>query len=70
MDFEGMGRVAANTTLAASAAGLVAMLFVYPRAHKWDTGISVNGFLAGLVAMLIFSGVGYSLITKNEEAPA
>jgi Amt family ammonium transporter len=51
MDFEGIGRVAANTTLAASAAGLVAMLFVYPRAHKWDTGISVNGFLAGLVAI-------------------
>ena len=51
MDFEGIGRVAANTTLAASAAGLVAMFFVYPRAHKWDTGISINGFLAGLVAI-------------------
>src|SRR3954454_7909618 len=51
MDFEGIGRGAANTTLAASAAGLVAMFFVYPRAHKWDTGISINGFLAGLVAI-------------------
>ncbi len=51
MDFEGIGRVAANTTLAAAAAGLVAMFFVYPRAHKWDTGISINGFLAGLVAI-------------------
>jgi Amt family ammonium transporter len=51
MDFAGIGRVAANTTLAASAAGLVAMFFVYPRSHKWDTGISVNGFLAGLVAI-------------------
>src|SRR6266481_5519929 len=51
MDFEGIGRVATNTTLAASAAGLVAMFFVYPRAHKWDTGISINGFLAGLVAI-------------------
>jgi Amt family ammonium transporter len=51
MDFEGIGRVATNTTLAASAAGLVAMFVVYPRAHKWDTGISINGFLAGLVAI-------------------
>ena len=23
----------------------------YPRAHKWDTGITINGFLAGLVAI-------------------
>ena len=51
MDFTGIGRIAANTTLAACAAGLSAMLFIYPRAHKWDTGISINGFLAGLVAI-------------------
>src|SRR5579871_1876107 len=51
MDFQGIGRVATNTTLAASAAGLVAMFVAYPRAHKWDTGISINGFLAGLVAI-------------------
>jgi Amt family ammonium transporter len=51
MDFGGIGRVAANTTLAACAGGLGAMLFVYPRSHKWDTGISINGFLAGLVAI-------------------
>ncbi len=51
MDLQGIGRVAANTTLAAAAAGLVAMFFVYPRSHKWDTGISINGFLAGLVAI-------------------
>jgi Amt family ammonium transporter len=51
MDFEGIGRVSTNTTLAACAAGLVAMLFAYPRAHKWDTGISINGMLAGLVAI-------------------
>ncbi len=51
MDFEGIGRVATNTTLAAAAAGLVAMFVAYPRAHKWDTGISINGFLAGLVAI-------------------
>src|SRR3954462_875247 len=51
MDFTGMGRVATNTTLAACAGGLGAMLFVYPRSRKWDTGISINGFLAGLVAI-------------------
>jgi Amt family ammonium transporter len=26
-------------------------LFVYPRSKKWDLGISVNGFLGGLVAI-------------------
>lgn len=51
MDFEGIGRVAANTTLAAAAGGLVAMLFVYPRSKKWDVGMSINGFLGGLVAI-------------------
>ena len=51
MDWEGIGRVAANTTLAACAGGLVAVLFVYPRSKKWDLGISVNGFLGGLVAI-------------------
>jgi Amt family ammonium transporter len=51
MDFPGIGRVAANTTLAACTGGLAAMLYVYPRSHKWDTGISINGFLAGLVAI-------------------
>jgi Amt family ammonium transporter len=51
MDFGGIGRVATNTTLAAAAAGLTAVFFAYPRAHKWDTGISINGFLAGLVAI-------------------
>ena len=51
MDFEGIGRVAANTTLAAAAGGFVAVFFVYPRTKKWDLGISVNGFLGGLVAI-------------------
>jgi Amt family ammonium transporter len=51
MDWPGIGRVAANTTLAACAAGLVAVFFVYPRSKKWDLGISVNGFLGGLVAI-------------------
>src|SRR5437764_6768331 len=51
MDWTGIGRVAANTTLAACGAGLAAVLFVYPRTKKWDLGISVNGFLGGLVAI-------------------
>ncbi len=51
MDFAGMGRVAANTTLAACAAGMVAVLVVYPRSKKWDLAMSCNGFLAGLVAI-------------------
>ena len=51
MDFSGIGRVAANTTIAACAGGMMAVLFVYPRSKKWDLGISVNGFLGGLVAI-------------------
>src|SRR5438067_11975143 len=51
MDWAGIGRVSANTTLAACAAGLVSVLWVYPKTKKWDLGISVNGFLGGLVAI-------------------
>ncbi len=51
MDFQGCGRVAANTTLAACAGGLIAMIVAYPAAKKWDLGFTVNGFLAGLVAI-------------------
>ena len=51
MDWEGIGRVAMNTTIAACAGGMVAVLFVYPQTKKWDLGISVNGFLGGLVAI-------------------
>src|SRR5438132_10489905 len=51
MDFAGIGRVAANTTIAACAGGMAAVLFVYPRSKKWDLGMSVNGFLGGLVAI-------------------
>jgi Amt family ammonium transporter len=51
MDFEGIGRVAANTTLAACAAGLTAMTYAYMLSKKWDVGFTVNGFLAGLVAI-------------------
>jgi Amt family ammonium transporter len=51
LDFEGIGRVAANTTLAASAGGLMAMFWVYPRSKKWDLGMTCNGLLGGLVAI-------------------
>jgi Amt family ammonium transporter len=51
MDYAGIGRVAANTTLAACAAGLTAVFFVYPRFKKWDLGMSCNGLLGGLVAI-------------------
>ncbi len=51
MDIQGVARVAANTTLAACSGGLAALLFVYPRSKKWDCGATVNGLLAGLVAI-------------------
>ena len=51
MDFEGIGRVATNTTLAACAAGLSSILYGYFRTKKWDAGFTTNGFLAGLVAI-------------------
>jgi Amt family ammonium transporter len=53
MDFEGIGRVATNTTLAACAAGLAAMALAYATVNKgkWDVSFTVNGFLAGLVAV-------------------
>ena len=39
MDFVGIGRVAANTTLAACAAGLTAMIYAYMMSKKWDAGL-------------------------------
>ncbi len=51
MDIQGVARVAANTTLAACSGGLAALLFVYPRSKKWDCGATINGLLAGLVAI-------------------
>ncbi|MFT3853465.1 MAG: ammonium transporter [Ilumatobacteraceae bacterium] len=51
MDWEGIGRVAINTTIAASAGGLVAVFFMYRKTKKWDVGMSINGFLGGLVAI-------------------
>ena len=51
MDIQGIARVSTNTTLAACAGGLTALFFVYPRYKKWDCGMTLNGLLAGLVAI-------------------
>jgi Amt family ammonium transporter len=51
MDLHGIARVATNTTLAACAGGLSALFFIYWRGRYWDCGITINGFLAGLVAV-------------------
>jgi Amt family ammonium transporter len=51
LDFQGVSRVAFNTTLAACAGGLGALFWVYPRTKVWDAGATINGFLAGLVAI-------------------
>jgi Amt family ammonium transporter len=51
MDFEGIGRIATNTTLAACTGSLIAMFYIYFRTKKFDLGISINGLLAGLVAI-------------------
>jgi Amt family ammonium transporter len=51
MDMAGIGRVAANTTLAACAGGLVAVFVGYTMNKTWDASFITNGFLAGLVAI-------------------
>lgn len=43
--------IAVNTNLAAAAAALAAMLIVKWRTRKWDTGMALNGAVAGLVAI-------------------
>jgi Amt family ammonium transporter len=54
MDAIGIGRVAANTTLAActgSLSALLCALWIGPFKGKFDTGFALNGMLAGLVAI-------------------
>lgn len=51
MDMQGIARVSFNTTMAACSAGLMALFISYFRTKKWDLGLTVNGFLAGLVAI-------------------
>src|SRR5467141_2974315 len=80
MDFEGIGRVATNTTLAACAAGLTALAYSYVLSKKWDVSFTVNGFLAGLVAItcpcywvspvgaLILGGIAGVIVVLGVEA--
>ena len=53
VDMQGIGRVAANTTLAACAGGIGAMYAAlwFGNSKKFDVGFTTNGFLAGLVAI-------------------
>jgi Amt family ammonium transporter len=51
LDVQGIGRVSFNTTMAACSAGLASLFYMYARGGKWDLGMTVNGFLAGLVAI-------------------
>jgi Amt family ammonium transporter len=51
MDMQGIGRVSFNTTIAACSAGLASLFYAYSRVGKWDLGLTVNGFLGGLVAI-------------------
>jgi len=51
LDAQGIGRVSFNTTMAACSAGLASLFYMYARGGKWDLGMTVNGFLAGLVAI-------------------
>ncbi|MEI6777487.1 MAG: ammonium transporter [Chloroflexales bacterium] len=51
LDVQGIARVSFNTTLAACSAGLAALFYGYARTKKWDLGLTVNGFLGGLVAI-------------------
>jgi len=52
LDAQGIGRVSFNTTLAACSAGLTALFYSYFKGGgKWDLALTVNGFLAGLVAI-------------------
>ncbi|MBN3909509.1 MAG: ammonium transporter [Nostoc sp. NMS1] len=46
-----IGLVTVNTTLAAGAAALSAIIFQYTRTGKWDLVYCLNGSLAGLVAI-------------------
>lgn len=53
LDLQGISRVSFNTTLAACSGGLAALFYSYFRSkeRKWDLGLTVNGFLGGLVGI-------------------
>jgi ammonium transporter, Amt family len=52
-----MGLTTINTTLSGSAGCLTAMFFMFVRTQKWDLSMTLNGTLAGLVA--ITAGCAY-----------
>jgi Amt family ammonium transporter len=43
--------IAVNTNLAAAAGALIALIIAKWRTNKWDTGMALNGVIAGLVAI-------------------
>ncbi len=52
-----MGLVATNTTIAAAAGTVSALMFAfYTKGGKWDLGLSLNGALAGLVGITASCG--------------
>jgi Amt family ammonium transporter len=79
MDAAGIGRVAANTTLAACAGGIVAVSIGYAMMGTWDASFITNGFLAGLVAItascywvspfgaMCLGGIGGGLVIAGAE---
>ena len=70
MDFEGIGRVATNTTLAACAGGLVAMFCrLSPRRRSGTPASAINGFLAGLVAITVSVLLGVAVRRDRASAP-
>ncbi len=73
LDVQGIARVSFNTTMAACSAGLTALFYGYARTKKWELGLTVNGFLGGLVAVTapcywvdpvgaFFIGIGGALV--------
>ena len=46
-----IGIVATNTMLASASGGIFSMAYMYVYTKKWDPTMTVNGFLAGLVAI-------------------
>lgn len=46
-----IGIVAVNTMLASASGGCAAMAYMYILTKKWDPSMTINGFLAGMVAI-------------------
>jgi len=46
-----IGVVAVNTMLASASGGFASLLYMYVLTRKWDPTMTINGFLAGMVAI-------------------